>query len=188
MAQPQSGLTYDDLRRFPEDDLRRELVEGELIVTAAPSTRHQRTVVALAVALNSYAREAEGEVLVAPVDVLFTERDIVEPDVLYVRREHAQRVEQAFVRGAPDLVVEVSSPSTRRFELVRKRALYESGAVPEYWVVDLDADRVEVYTLEGGRYAAPILVERGEVVRSAVLPGFSIAVDDLLATPDAPRA
>src|SRR5712691_9261435 len=154
-TQPQTGLTYEDLQSFPEDNLRRELIDGELIVTAAPSTRHQRTVAFLVTELVLYAREHGGEVFPAPTDVYFSHTNVVEPDVLFVRGDHAERVEKKFVRSAPDVVVEVSSPSTRRFELVRKRELYERFGVPEYWYVDLDADRVEVYRLEEGRYGMP---------------------------------
>ncbi|MEX2552885.1 MAG: Uma2 family endonuclease [Actinomycetota bacterium] len=71
----------------------------------------------------------------------------VEPDVLFVRADHVDRVENRYVRGAPDLVVEISSPSTRRLELVRKRDLYARFGVPEYWYVDLEAELLEVYAL-----------------------------------------
>src|SRR5713226_3989394 len=134
---PQTGLTYQDLQSFPEDNLRRELIDGELIVTAAPATRHQRVVAKLVHRLFTYCEAHGGEVLPAPLDVYFTETNVVEPDVLYVRPENLGRFEKRFFRSAPDLVVEVSSPSTRRLELVRKRELYERFEVPEYWDVDL---------------------------------------------------
>ena len=152
-TQPKTtGLTYQDLQAFPEDNLRRELIDGELIVTAAPALRHQRVVLRL--------------------------------DVVYVRPENAGKLEKALIRSAPDLVVEVSSPSTRRLDLVRRRELYERFGVPEYWYVDLDADRVEIYLLSEGRYAQPILVERGGVLGSAQVEGLSIEVDALLGSPE----
>lgn len=80
----------------------------------------------------------------------------------------------------PDLVVEVSSPSTRRHDLVRKRRAYEQAGVPEYWFVDNDAQRFECYRRDGDVYAAPVLVARGETVRSNSLDGFAVAVDDIL--------
>lgn len=83
-------------------------------------------------------------------------------------------------RSAPDLVVEVSSPSTRRLDLLRKRRLYERFGVPEYWFVDLDADRVEVYALCGERYGSPDVIERGQTLRATVLDGFEAAVGGLL--------
>lgn len=177
-----TGLTYEDLlEMFPEaDNVRRELIDGELIVTPSPSDRHQDAVLELGAHLLAWTKEHGGKVYVAPRDVYFTERDVVEPDVLFLRAENLARSEERFVRGAPDVVVEVSSPSTRRLELVRKLELYERFEVKEYWYVDLDADRVEVYRLDEGRYGPPRQVIRGEDLESPEIPGFSISVDDLL--------
>src|SRR2546427_2156235 len=116
-----TGLTYEDLQKFPDDLFRREIIDGELIVTPAPSTRHQLVVKELVLELGLYCREHGGEVLPAPTDVFFSDTHVVEPDVLFVRPENLAKVEKKFVRSAPDLVVEVSSPSHRRLELIRKR-------------------------------------------------------------------
>src|SRR5438552_1020305 len=147
--QQTTGLTYADLRRmFPEvDNVRRELIDGELIVATSPSVRHQRVVRRLTVLLDRYAESHGGEVFSGPLDVFLSDTTVVEPDVLFVRAQSAGKLEKKFVRSAPDLVVEVSSPSTRRLDLVRKRELYERFGIPEYWYVDLDAERVEAYRL-----------------------------------------
>jgi Uma2 family endonuclease len=184
-TESKTRYTYADLERFPEDNLRREIIDGELIVTAAPSTRHQRAVVELVGALFAYRNANGGELFPAPTDVFFSDVNVVEPDVLFVRADHTERVEKKLVRSAPDVVVEVSSPSTRRLELVRKRELYERFGVPEYWYVDLQADRVELYRLEGDRYGAPTLLFRGERLASRQLPGFEIDVDAVLGPPGA---
>ena len=183
-TQPQTGLTYEDLAAFPEDNLRRELIGGELIVTAALSTRHQRTVGELHGRLWLYSKEHGGAAFLAPTDVHLSGTDVLEPDVLFVTAAHQDRVEEKFVRGAPDIVVEVSSPTTRKLELVRKRELYESYGVPEYWYVDLDADRIEVYRLgDNGRYPLPQLLGRSNTLTSSHLPGLSLAVSDILGEP-----
>ncbi len=182
-TQPQTKLTYEDLASFPEDRMRRELIGGELIVTASPVVRHQDAVMTLAGELFNYAKKHGGKVFPAPLDVFFSDIDVVEPDVLFVTQESLDKLETKFVRGAPDLVIEVSSPTTRRLELVRKRDLYERFGVPEYWYVDLDADRIEVYRLEGDRYGAPIILGRGGALTSAVVPGLSIEVDEVLGAP-----
>ncbi len=184
-TQPKTtGLTYDDLRRFPDDNLRRELIDGELIVTAAPNTRHQRVVMKLSARLFAHAEAHGGEVYPAPTDVYFSDSNVVEPDVLFVGPQNLARVEKPFIRSAPDLVVEVSSPSTRRLELVRKRELYERFGVPEYWYVDLDADRVEAHRMEQGAFGVPAITGRGQVLASSAVPGFSMEVDDLLGPPE----
>ena len=153
-------------------------------MTAAPATRHQRVVVKLVMRLGGYCEARGGEVLIAPYDVYFSQTNVVEPDVLYVREEHRDRIEKRFLRSAPDLVVEVSSPSTRRLELVRKRELYERFGVPEYWFIDLDADRVEIYRLEGGRYGRPLPSVRGDTIQTPQAQGFTLEVEDLLGPPE----
>ena len=100
--------------------------------------------------------------------------------MLFVRADHAEQVGKKFIKHAPDLVVEISSPSTRRLELVRKRELYERFGVPEYWYVDLDADRVEIYVLTEGSYPAPKLKYAGGVLESTQLPGFQMPVEEAL--------
>src|SRR5688500_220853 len=100
-TQPQTGLTYEDLRDFPEDNLRREIIDGELIVTAATATRHQRVVAKLVHRLFAYCEIHGGEVLPAPLDVYLSDTNVVEPDVLYVRPEHLGRIEKTFMRSAP---------------------------------------------------------------------------------------
>ena len=177
---PQSGLVYDDLAHFPDDHLRRELIDGELIVTPVPRTRHQQVVAVLAARLFAYQEAQGGLVLPAPTDVLFANDTVLEPDVLFVARANLDRMGECFVDGAPDLVVEVSSPSTRHLELVRKRDVYERFGVPEYWFVDLEAERVEVYRLVGERFAPPALHVRGATLQPPSVPGFGIAVAEVL--------
>lgn len=177
-----TGLTYDDVQRmYPEVDMvRRELVGGKLYVTASPIPRHQRVVVRLMTRLHHHATRHGGEVLPGPIDVFFGPRDVVEPDIVFVGPDRLDQVEERFVRGAPDLVVEVSSPSTRRHDLVRKRRLYEEHGVPEFWFVDLDHDRIDEYRLGDRRYSDPVTFERGEALTSAAIEGFSAPVDEIL--------
>src|SRR5438445_9778985 len=133
-TQPKTtGLTYEDLQSFPEDNLRRELIDGELIVTAAPATRHQRIVAKLMIRLGTYAEADGGEVLPAPYDVYLSETNVVEPDLIFVGPQSQTKIEKQCIRSAPDLVVEISSPTTRRLELVRKRNLSERFGFPDYW-------------------------------------------------------
>ena len=183
-AEPKTRFTYADLEQFPDDSLRREIIDGDLVVTAAPLIRHQRVVIRLAARLFNYAEASGGEVFPAPTDVFFSDDNVVEPDVLFVRAEHAEKLERRFVRSAPDLVVEVSSPSTRRLELVRKRELYERFGVPEYWYVDLELDRVEVYTLAEGTYGPPRILGRADVLASPQVPGFALSIEELLGPPE----
>ncbi len=177
-----TGLTYDDLvRMLPEQDMvRRDLIDGELFVSPSPSLRHQEAVATLLAALYEYAREHGGKALTGPFDVHLTDTNVLEPDVLYVRPENVARIEQRYIPFAPDLVIEVSSPSTRSRDLARKKDLYEQFGATEYWFVDLEANQVEVRRLKGGRYGEPALVARGEALTSPLLPGFDLDADRVL--------
>ncbi len=179
-----SGLTYDDLQKFPDDLFRREIIDGELLVTPAPGRRHQRASGNLLYLLLQYARQHGGEALAAPVDVRLSDVDVVEPDLVFVRAERVASLgDQPFIGVPPDLVVEVSSASTRRDDLTRKKSLYEQYGVTEYWFVDLDVDRLEVYRLAGDRYGPPVVSDRGEAIDSSSLPGLRVPVDQVLGDP-----
>lgn len=178
MAQQIAKLTYDDLQQFPDDGLRRELIDGVLYVSPSPVTRHQLTVVELIVALHAFSASAGGQVLTAPFDVKFSDHDVTEPDVLFVT--DPSRLGEKFLDVAPDLLIEVSSPSTKGRDRIRKRALYERFGVPEYWIVDLDHDVIEAYVLDGGRYGDPVLFRRGDAVTATAVTGFSAAFDRLV--------
>jgi Uma2 family endonuclease len=172
--------TYPDLAAFPDDHLRREIIDGELIVNAAPVTRHQKAVAAILVAFFNFAKAQGGTALCAPYDVVFAPDNVVEPDVLFIRSDHLDRLGAKYLEGPPDLVVEISSPTTRRLELVRKREIYQRFGVPEYWYVDLELDRVEVYVLREDAYPAPAIRYPGETLEPAGLPGLSVPVAEAL--------
>ena len=113
-----SKFTYEDLLNFPDDGRRHEIIDGEHYVTPSPNTSHQTIVVNLVSAIRAFlAHQPLGAVFVAPFDVLSSDLNVVEPDLLYVSRERQAIVTHAHVRGAPDLVVEVLSSSTRRVAL-----------------------------------------------------------------------
>jgi Uma2 family endonuclease len=179
-----SGLTYDDLAGFPDDDhLRRELIDGELYVSPSPVLRHQDAVVAIVTALQLHVRDRGGRVLTAPTDVVFASDTAVQPDVVFLSADGAAQLkEERFVDVVPDLLVEVSSPSTRRLDLIKKRNLYERESVPEFWFVDLDADQVDVHRLDAsGRYGQPRSLGEGATLTSLAAPGFALSVDEALA-------
>ncbi len=170
--------TYADLATFPYDNLRREIIDGELLVTAAPYLRHQRVLGELTFAFWAHLKEhGGGEAFIAPVDVVFSDINVVEPDMLYVPDDRQSILTEKNIQGAPALVVEVVSDT--RMDRVRKRDLYARFGVPEYWVVDPDADRVEVYRLSGDGYAKPEIFEPGETLTYDGLPGLAIDLTQL---------
>ena len=170
-------LTYEDFLLFPDDGKRHELIDGEHFVTPSPDVRHQRVLRHLSSWLDRFAAEhGLGEVFFAPLDVLLSEHDVVEPDLLFVATDRSAIVTPANVRGAPNLVLEVLSPASRGRDEVLKRALYERTGVDEYWLVDPEAETVKVFRRQGDRHARPMLlaVHEGDVLATPELPGIEI--------------
>ena len=175
-------LTYDDFVNFPDDGQRHELIDGEHYVTPSPAIVHQRIVGRLYQALASWLQQHPlGEVLLAPVDVVLSEHDIVVPDLLVVLSGQSGIVTAKHVRGAPALAIEILSPGTRYRDTGLKRRLYSRVGVQEYWLVDPAARIVTTCRrTEEGLSADPPLSEKG-IITSTVLPGFSLGLDGLFA-------
>ncbi|HXG60976.1 MAG TPA: Uma2 family endonuclease [Planctomycetota bacterium] len=167
-----------DLWKFPEDGNRHEIIRGEWIMTPPPNVPHQTVVLNIQVLLANHVRPRRlGRVLGAPVAVILSEKDAVQPDVLFVSRERAARVRKDAVRGAPDLVVEVLSPSTAAVDRGRKLALYDKAGVREYWIVD-PADRtVEIHQFLPTRRLR--VFQKGQSFEPSVLPGLSVKVSEI---------
>ena len=179
VAQTARKLTYEDLLLFPDDGKRHEIIAGEHFVTAAPNLRHQRVLLHLTRILDDFVEDRGlGRVYFAPVDVLLSQHDIVEPDLLFVSHARAGILTLANVRGAPDLAVEVLSPSTRRRDETIKRDAYERTGICEYWLVDPEAETIKVFHRDGEDFARPLLYSRhqGDVVTTPLLPGLQVAL------------
>ncbi len=171
-------LTYDDFLLFPDDGKRHELIDGEHYVTPSPNIRHQRISGNLYLAIATWLEAHPiGRVYYAPLDVVMSDFDVVEPDLLYVSNARAHVLTPSNVKGAPDLVIEIGSPSTRRRDETTKRRLYERAGVAEYWVVDPELDVVRVYRKEtGGAFARPLELSREaeDVLTTTILPGLDL--------------
>lgn len=176
-------LTYDDLLLFPDDGKQHELIDGEHYVTPSPNRKHQAIVGNLAGQLWVYLQEHRiGRAFTAPFDVLFSEFDVVEPDLLFVsdaRRDSILTAQN--VRGAPDLVVEIGSPSTQKRDETIKRRLYECFGVLEYWVIDPELDTIKVYRRVGERYerVAELTLDAGDTLTSPLLPDLNLPLSKI---------
>jgi Uma2 family endonuclease len=178
-------LTYDDFLLFPDDGKRHELIDGEHYVTPSPNIRHQTILGNLHFLMRAWLEQHPvGRVFMAPLDVVFTQFDVVEPDLLFVSRHRAADLLTAkHVTGAPDVVVEIGSPSTRKRDETIKRRLYERSGVSEYWVVDPDLDVVRAYRNRDGRFDRPIELraDAGDVLTSPHLDGLEMPVGRIFA-------
>jgi Uma2 family endonuclease len=174
-------LTYDDFVLFPEDGKRHELIDGEHYVTPSPNRRHQRISRRLTLMIGNWLEDHPiGELFAAPFDVVFSNFDVVEPDLLYISNERAaQALTELHVKGVPELVIEIASPSTRNRDETIKRRLYERFGVTEYWVADPDVDVVRVYARGPDAFdrARELSRERNDVLTTALLPGLELSLE-----------
>jgi Uma2 family endonuclease len=183
MATTTKRLTYDDLWTIPQERPgdRHELIDGELIVSPSPVPVHQIIVKNLTVqlALHIDARNL-GTLIPSPIDVKFSSDNVLIPDLIFISGDRPDAIGEKAVLSAPDLVVEILSPGTRRRDLTVKQSLYARFGVPEYWIVDPDAKAVTVLTLIDGRFEPVPLTEDG-AIRSLVLPDLALTMAQVFA-------
>ncbi len=177
----QGQWRYDDYLQLPDDGNRYEIIEGVLYVANAPSIEHQYIVLKISGRLDLFVTEKKlGMVLTAPIEVHLSETTKpVQPDVLFIRTENQPTLGAKFFAGAPDLIVEVISPSSIRTDRHIKFDTYERFGVAEYWLVDSKARAVEVHTLARGEYALLGQYTGDEVITSQVLAGLEIVAGSL---------
>jgi Uma2 family endonuclease len=175
---PSRPMTYEDLEQITDTGHRYEILQGELIVSANPVPDHIRIGTRLSYMLMQHVTERDlGELFGSPVDIRFTKHDIVAPDLTFVSHERRGIVQDKLIEGAPDLVIEILSPSTQRYDKGRKLALYATGGVREYWIVDPFTASIRVINFEGTE-SIDVTYQRGQL-RSAVLPEVEIDVEAL---------
>lgn len=176
-------VSFAELATWPDDGRRWELYEGEPIVVPAPNWRHQRVLVELIDLLKGYERRSGGGVVAAPFDIVLSDYDVLQPDVVFfgdAKRARIDPLQAAYV--VPDLAIEVLSRSTEARDRGRKMALLAQYGLPEYWLVDPSVKLLEIYAHSAGGFALIRAFESGELVTSATLPGLSFNLDRLFAT------
>ncbi len=164
-------VSYADLERWPDDGRRYELYDGEVYVIPSPRLIHQIVLGRLFEALRAWTRTYGGLVLVAPLDVVLTDYDVVQPDLLFFQANRVHLLDLYNVpRVPPDLAIEILSPSTARNDRGRKMQLLARHAVREYWLVDPKAVSIEVYCLSGREFVLASTADTTDAVQSPLLP------------------
>ncbi len=146
-------LTYSDYVLFPEDGRQHEIIGGVHHVTPSPVTKHQR--ISRRIQFQLYQQievPGRGEVFDAPMDLVLSDTDVVQPDLMVVLEKNRLIVTPKNIRGAPDLIVEITSPRTETRDLDLKKTLYQAHGVSEYWIVLTDEDAVDRFLLDEGSY------------------------------------
>ena len=179
-TQPVIKFTYEDYRTTPDDE-RYELVDGDLLMVPAPNLKHQAVLGRLHYHLQQFITEHErGQLFLAPCDVVLSDTNVVQPDLLFVSRQREHLLSSGKnVRGAPDLVIEILSPSTAENDRGGKLELYGRHGVTEYWLADPTGETISIHLQRGGRLTAADTFGRGQTLCSPLLAGLELQLDDV---------
>jgi Uma2 family endonuclease len=179
MMQANIKFTYRDYVQLP-DEKRYELVEGELLWVPAPNLNHQRILRELEAALYSYLRRHPlGEIFLSPCDVVLSEINVVQPDLIFVSTERMNILTEANIQGSPDLVVEILSPSTQQRDRGIKQNLYAKYGIREYWIVDPEDKTVEVLSWTEAGYRVEVMVPQGGTLNSSLFPDLNLKLSEI---------
>ncbi len=173
VARVAGKMTATEYFLLPDDGKRYELIEGDLCQVTGPNRKHQDISAVLNDILRAEARKIAARVYYAPLDVYLSEYTVLQPDLLVVTKERSERLSDRGVEGAPDLVVEIMSPSTSERDKTLKSRLYAQAGVREYWLVSPEAGTIEVLVLGEEGYSVHVRAGRDETVSSTVLPELS---------------
>ena len=173
--------TYEDYLALPQTGPRHQLIEGDLLLSPSPTSPHQRIVRRLLGILSGFVESGSlGEVFCAPLDVVLSDVDVVQPDLLFVASAHRKRILRRGIQGSPDLVVEVLSED-RDMDVHVKRKLYARYGVPEYWVVDPDEETVLLYRLRERPARPTRTYASGDLLESPTFPGLKVPLREVFA-------
>ena len=174
-------LTYEDYAKTPEWE-RWELIDGVLIMAAAPNTTHQDTQTSLGIPVGAFIIQHQlGKFYFSPIDVVFSDTTTVQPDLVFVSNDRLHVVTHANIQGAPTLVVEILSPSTTSRDWRDKMDLYAMHSVPEYWIVDPVGHMLWQFRLSDGKYALRATFEEADTLTTPTLEGFSLSMSEVFA-------
>jgi Uma2 family endonuclease len=174
-------LNYDDYARLtPPDSGSYELHNGQIIIMPTPTPRHQRLSMRLSHRLYHFVDTHQlGEIFTAPMDTVFTPHDVLQPDLLFLSTEKLHLIGAKKIEGAPDLVVEILSPSNVAREMSYKKHVYEFSGVREYWVVNLEKQSVTQYENIEGEFFLRRVFQKTEILTSIILTGFETPLETL---------
>ncbi len=178
------NFTYDDYLKI-NDEKRYEVIEGVLLVNSAPSSKHQIIINNLGYFITDFVKKNNlGQVIYSPYDVILGDNVVVQPDILYISKEHSKNIKKRGLFGAPDLVVEIVSPSSLKRDTEDKRNIYRKYGIKEYWIIFPNEEIIEVLELDEGiykvfDYASTEDIDKEQKVKSKVFGGLEIELKDI---------
>jgi Uma2 family endonuclease len=172
-------LTYEDYVNLPDDGRRYEVLDGELVVSPSPTSRHQLVSHNLDFALSSWVRaKGLGRMWAAPLDLILADTVVMQPDLIYVSKLRSAIVTKRGLEAAPDLVIEILSDSTASRDRGVKMRLYARYKVPRYWIVDAEARTLEVHALRDDAYERVATYRGDDVARFDVPERFEMNLSE----------
>jgi len=180
-AQTHGHYTWEDYRSWPDEE-RWEIIGGQAVaMSPSPGSRHQKVCLRVGAALDAALRGKPCEAFIASLDVKLSNADIVQPDVLVVCDSH--KITDTHIEGAPDVVVEIASPSTAAYDRLVKLRLYAKFGVKEYWIVTPYPHLVEVLVVDGDSYRIHGVFGRSDTLTSPTLTGLELPLDTIFDFP-----
>jgi Uma2 family endonuclease len=179
VVEKRKKYTYKDYVNTP-DDKRYELIEGELLMTPSPTTKHQRVLREIEFILKKFVSENNlGEIFFAPYDVYLDGENVIQPDIMFISKERLNIIGEKNIQGAPCLTIEIISESSAYRDMVQKKKLYAKFGVKEYWIVIPEEELIEIYSLENGIYQLSKVYRKNEVLESATLKCLKIELKEI---------
>jgi len=171
--------TYEDYVKLPEG-APYQLIGGELIMTPAPTPYHQIVSRKIMSLLIQYVEKNNlGEILYSPIDVYFSEEDVFQPDIIFISKERLNIIGETKIEGAPDLIIEILSPSTAYYDLGRKYKIYEKSGVREYWIVHPERKSIEIYQNQEGQFKLIQMAKEKDTVNSSLFKDFELNLEKI---------
>jgi Uma2 family endonuclease len=181
MLTQEKEYTVQDYERLPEG-APYQLIGGELVMTPSPTPFHQSISINLSMMLAPFVKNAGlGKLFAAPLDVYLSDEDVYQPDLIFIRAEHAKGLQKDRLRIVPDLVVEILSPSTAYYDFTRKKEIYCTCGVAEYWIIDPEQETIEIMIKHGEIYQTEQFLRKPSILESTMFPGFSMKLEDVFA-------
>ena len=179
VVEKKKKYTYEDYVTT-SDGKRYELIEGELLVTPSPTTKHQRVLREIEFILKKFVSENNlGEIFFAPYDVYLDEENVIQPDIMFISKERLNIIGEKNIQGAPCLTIEIISESSAYRDMVQKKKLYAKFGVKEYWIVIPGEGLIEIYLLKDGIYKFLKTYRKNDALESTTLKGLKIELKEI---------
>jgi Uma2 family endonuclease len=170
-------FTYEDYLQLPDNGKRYEIIDGELYMSPAPNLGHQRRVRRFLYVVEDFLEKNPiGEVFPAPTDIILSDIDVLQPDIVFIAKDKFDRLTRENIQGAPDLVIEVLSPYTEKRDRTVKLKTYTKFGVLEYWMVSEENETVEIWRRKGKKLIFHTLLDKTQILTTPLLPGLEISL------------